>query len=322
MKKILTLLTLMLVAGMGYAQRFPGDEQNMEYLVNFGRYAQTDWGDDDFSQVVFVTVPSTRTEPFYIRVFDPSSGGMYDEMQGVFNTNTRFSVVGGKGAYSNPDARETNPVRNYKSGVVLDYKDFGAETEYDGVWYSFGPFSPRDGEFSKEYNAYVFKVVVEGIAGDDGNLYHFFASSDRESNKPLEGGYLFAYEICFRMNTNPNSISHFYPYINNERTIGFSVYNFDYDNGGNIHVFSVSKNGQPIVISKNKEWQSTRFSVTEKERLSAIDIQLYNYGMKNNNVTFYCVGEDNVALPMYSVPIGGIPIYVYTPRVRYKKVNK
>jgi hypothetical protein len=302
-----------------YAQRFPGEEQNIEFLVNFGKYGQPSWGDDDFTQTIFVSVPVTRTAPFYVRVFDPGVGGLYDEIQGAFNTTTRFSFYGGKTAYTAADARAMNPVGNYKSGTIIDSKDFGDDPSTDGRWHTFGPFNPREGEKSDEFKAYIFKIIVQGVQGDDGNLYHLFASTDPDTNKPIDGAYSFAYEMTMRMHTNPNNISHFYPYINNPRTTGFSIYNFDFDSGGNILVFSVSKNGQTSAAGKDNEWVNTRFAITDKERLSAIDVQIYNNAKKNNNITLYCIGEDNIALPMYSVPIGGVPVYVYTPSVRYKK---
>src|SRR5688572_8518196 len=98
------------------AQQVPATDQNFPFLVTFGNKADKSWGDDDFEQTFFFCVPQTSTQPIYIRVFDPDAGGKCDEMRGTFDTQTRFSVYGGVGAHSNPDARKQDPVGNFKSG--------------------------------------------------------------------------------------------------------------------------------------------------------------------------------------------------------------
>src|SRR5690606_7220466 len=78
-------------------QAVPGREENIPFLVTFGRLGETSWGDDDFYQVFFFTVPKEYTGQFFIRIFDPDVGGEHDEIQGEFNTRTFFGVYGGKG---------------------------------------------------------------------------------------------------------------------------------------------------------------------------------------------------------------------------------
>lgn len=53
-------------------------------------------------------------------------------------------------------------------------KTFGEDAEQDNGWYTFGPFNPAEGELQPEVGGYVFKLIVEGLDGDDGNLYKFF----------------------------------------------------------------------------------------------------------------------------------------------------
>ena len=49
-----------------------------------------------FTRYFSSAYPKDYTKPFYIRVFDPDCGGENDEIQGEFNTKTKFSVYGGK----------------------------------------------------------------------------------------------------------------------------------------------------------------------------------------------------------------------------------
>src|SRR4030042_1831544 len=87
-----------------YGQPVPGKDENITALVTFGKQGETSWGDDDFNSVWFFAIPRDFTQQFYIRVFDPDTGGEHDEIQGEFNTRTTFSIYGGQGV--DPDKNE------------------------------------------------------------------------------------------------------------------------------------------------------------------------------------------------------------------------
>ena len=70
------------------------------------------------------------------------------------------------------------PTGNYKSGNLLGSKSFGDQPAYDQKWYTFGPFNPSEGEYVAMFDGYVFKVICDGIEGDDGNLYRYFLSTN------------------------------------------------------------------------------------------------------------------------------------------------
>ena len=89
---------------------------------------------------------------------------------------------------------------------------------YDKNWYTFGPFNPSEGEFVDQWEGYVFKVIAEGVTGDDGNLYRYYLSTNADKNVPIEGGNAFAYEYSCRMYDDPGEVSHIYPYID-DRTV-------------------------------------------------------------------------------------------------------
>jgi len=86
---ILGLLPVSRLSG----QPVPGKDENIPFLVTFGKDGKTSWGDDDFSQIFFFTIPKDYNRPIYIRVFDPDCGGENDEIQGEFNTRTRVRGV-------------------------------------------------------------------------------------------------------------------------------------------------------------------------------------------------------------------------------------
>jgi hypothetical protein len=236
--QILCFLILGLQSATVYSQPVPGKDENIPFLVTFGKQGETSWGDDDFYQVFFFTIPRDYTQQFYIRVFDPDCGGEHDEIQGEFNTRTLFSVYGGKGVDpdKNEDSRGLYNGLNYKGGNLLASRVFGGEAKYDNKWFTFGPFNPTAGDFNPKWG-FIFKVVCEGLSGDDGNLYRYFLSRDPENNLPIEAANAFTYEYSFRMWNDFRSVAHIYPYIDTG-VIFTQQRNFDWDNDGTILVVS------------------------------------------------------------------------------------
>ena len=295
-------------------QPVPAVDENIPYLMTFGSKAETSWGDDDFSQTFFFMIPENYKGAVYIRVFDPDVGGEIDELNGVFDTQMSYGVYGGKGAYSDPDARETDPKGNYKSGNLLASKVFGVNPRYDNNWYTFGPFNPTDGEYDKQFKSYIFKIICDGIAGDDGNMYRYFLSTSANENKPIEGANAFAFEYSFRMYDNPKEVSHIYPYVD-DRTISVKISNFDWDNDGFIRVVSVARNGKMIKASGQDNWSEDQFSVLPEEKKTSFDFQFIKKQsppVKNNNVVVNVRNQYNELLKFFTIPIGGVPKYRYS----------
>ena len=312
----LSLATLNIVA-----QPVPAEDENIPYLMTFGKNAETSWGDDDFSQTFFFLIPKEHTTPVFIRVFDPEVGGEIDEINGVFDTRVTYSVYGGNGCYSNEDAQGIDPVGNYKSGNLLATKSFTQNPRYDNGWYTFGPLNPTEGEFVKDFNGYVFKVICEGVDGDDGNMYRYFLSTMPNENKRIEGANAFAYEYSFRMHNDPNQVSHIYPYID-DATISVEQKNFDWDSDGVIRVVSVARRGLPLKASGDDVWISDKFEILEEEKGTSLDFQFIKRrspAVKNNNVVISVKNQYGDLLPFYVVPIGGVPKYKYSIGVRKKQ---
>ncbi|MCB9232991.1 MAG: hypothetical protein H6581_15145 [Bacteroidia bacterium] len=316
-KKIPPLILLLLLAVTGMAQQFPGKDENIPFLITFGKNAPTSWGDDDYTQIFFFAIPKDQRKPIYIRVFDPDVGGENDELKTVFDSRTRFSVYGGKGAISNEDATFHQPVGEYDSGTLLDSKVFGVEPKYDNNWYTFGPFNPNEGENSPEYGGFVFKMICEGISGDDGNTYLYFLSEDPERNVPVEGANAFTFEYTFRLPNKP-SVCHIYPYIDNE-VISVQQHNFDWDGDGLIRIVSVAKQGEKVLMSGEDNWSESIHPIVEEEKGGSLDFQLMKMNnIRNNNVVFRVTNQYGKAMPFFSVPIGGVPKYKYQIGVKYK----
>ncbi len=319
MKQILTFIILFSVAGnFLLAQSVPAGDENIPYLMTFGKAAEKSWGDDDFSQTFFFLIPESFKEPIFIRVFDADIGGELDEKNGEWDTRVNYEVYGGAACYTHKDAQETDPIGNYKSGNLLATKSFGINPRYDNNWYTFGPFNPTEGEYVSKFGGYVFKVICEGVAGNDGNLYRYFLSTSFSENRPVEGGNAFAFEYSFRMHDNPSEVSHIYPYVD-DRTISVKLSNFDWDDDGFIRIVSVARRGQMVKVSLDDRWAEEEFKIFDEEKNTSLDIQFIKKKtppVKNNNVVVNVRNQYNELLPFYVIPIGGVPKYNYNISVK------
>lgn len=303
-------------------QPVPAGDENIPFLMTFGPKAEKSWGDDDFSQTFFFLIPKSFSEPVFIRVFDPEVGGAIDEMNGKWDTKVMYSIYGGKECYTNPAAQETQPVGNYKSGVLLASKVFGENAQYENKWYTFGPFNPTEGEYVSKFDGYIFKVICDGLAGDDGNLYRYYLSTRESENKPVEGANAFAFEYTFRMHDDANEISHIYPFVD-DRTITVKLSNFDWDDDGFIRTVSNVRRGQTSQVSNQDEWFEDEFKILPEEHNKSLDIQFIKKKspvVKNNNVVVNVRNQYGELLPFYVIPIGGVP--KYNPVLNHKKPTK
>lgn len=308
MKNSLLIINLLL-SSYCFGQQVPAPEENIPFLVTFGNAAKTSFGDDDFCQVFFFTIPEDNKKPIYIRIFDPENGGENDERMGRFDSKTKFSVYGGKGCITNKDSRSTQPVGQFKSGNLLSTKTFGVDPKYDNNWYTFGPFNPLEGELSSIYGGYVFKIIAEGISGDDGNLYKYFLSSSSSSNIAIEGANSFTFEYSFRLHNDPKQVSHIYPFVDDKVT-SVKITNFDWDNDGFILISSVATINYKAKVSGDDAWATSEYIIKEAEKGKSLDIQIKKNPLKpinNNNVVIYITNQYGESLPFYAIPIGGVP---------------
>ena len=319
MKRFLLIISFILCAGLGlFSQSAPAADENIPYLITFGGDALTSWGDDDFCQIFFCVIPTSQTDPVYIRVYDPDTGGDLDELKGEFNTIVSFSVYAGVGCWTDTAAQSIHPSGNYKSGYLLSSKSFGADLKYDKKWYTFGPFNPSEGEYVEKLGGRVFKIIAQGISGDDGNIYKYFLSTNQIENVPVEGSNLFTYKYHFRLSDDQKRVCQIYPFVDG-KTISIEVSNFDWDNDGIIRIFSVAKNGILCEVSGEDNWVAKKFPIVAEEKNSTIEIQFIkdqNILVRNNNVVIAVRNQYGESLPFYVVPIGGIP--VYSPKIRMK----
>lgn len=316
-RKFVLMFVLTTIIFNSFSQIVPSTDEKFPFLGTFGKNSLKEWGDDDFVQTFFFLIPLSEKNPIYIRIYDPESSGKNDELHGpAFNTKTRFIVYGGKGAHSDAAAKNTEPIGNFKSGIQLTTKTFGNDTAFDNKWVTLGPFNPTEGEAQPDLNGYIFKIVIEGLDGDDGNLYRMFLSSKPNENKEVEGGNAFAYEYSFRLSDTKSSVGHVYPFIASDVT-SIIINVFDYDDDGVIRVISVAKKGTGEKSSSNNIWKQHKQVIVPEELNTSMDIQFIKLkDSNNNNIVVFITNQRGENMPFFASPIGGVPRYKYKIKVK------
>ncbi|MDB9701286.1 hypothetical protein OAA53_00990 [Salibacteraceae bacterium] len=292
------------------AKRVPSIAENIGYCATFSESAPKSWGDDDNVQVYFVSIAKNSTRPFYIRVFDADVGGMHDMAKSGFNSTTSFTIYGGKGAYSNKAAKGVDPIPGYDAGIKIIERKVGEDPKLDNNWMTIGPLNPKEGELDNAMGAYIFKFIIKGEAGDDGNLYHFYLTSQADENIEIPGSNAFCYEMSLRVPSNSKKIMHLYPYIDND-VINVKVHNFDFDNGGNIRLTSVVKNSHAVKASADGNWVTSIHDVSDKERNTSFDLNVLDAASFSNDMTIFVTNQYDEALPFFTKPINGVPKFDY-----------
>ncbi len=314
MKSFIIVLILSLGSSIYFAQPVPASKENIPFLVTFGNQAKTSYGDNDFKQTFFFSIPKDYRRAFYIRVFDPEVNGENDELIGSANTKTKFSVYGGVGCITKREEK------NGKYGNLLGSKTFGTKPTYDGKWYTFGPYNPAQGEDAPRYYGNVFKVIAEGIEGNDGNLYRYFLSTSRTKNIAIDGGNAFTFSYTFRLHADPKQVSHIYPYID-DKVISIKQTNFDWDNDGNIKLYSVATMAKKLTVSADNKTVTSEYFIKPSEKGTSLDIQFQKRkenSLDNNNVVFIIKNNYGEFMPFYTVPIGGVPKFKGNLKVKPK----
>jgi len=300
----LVIAMLLLQWGMAVAQTVPSPEENIDFITTFGAEIDGTYGDDDGFQTFFFIVPENISSPIYFHLFDPDCGGRHDLAIDGFNTSTAFELYGGYGAYSDTSAQGFSKPAMV-SGNLLYSKVF--EAGYgDDRWVKVGPFNPAEGEYIKALGGYVFKWIILGRTGNDGNVYRMRLSLNKQTDSPVPGANAFTFKYTFRLKSNKGSVAHIYPLIG-DNVIALKQHNFDFDNEGKIRLFSVDKNGIMLKRSGEGNWVDQSIDISPNENGKSMNIQFLKSGSRINDMTIFILNQYNKAVPLYAIPIGGIP---------------
>lgn len=176
---------------------FAAEESALAYrpsLVTFGPRASQSEGDHDFQQLIRFALPATAGR-VYVRVFDPDVADAHDEPQGGFDTQTRFSLYG-DGSEARLLRDGDGVVQEVINGEPLETVDFGRDPEADGQWKTL--FSVKAAQGTPNGNQRDFILAVEGLDGNDGNVFDVAVSTADDKNRAPDRLRLYSFVPTFQ----------------------------------------------------------------------------------------------------------------------------
>ncbi|NQS97667.1 MAG: PKD domain-containing protein [candidate division Zixibacteria bacterium] len=306
MKKAYSLLfisTLLFIAVDCFSQE-PSQEPSS--MVIYGSEASTREGDNDFIQLVFIQIPETIGDTLYLRLFDADCGDANDSRYSGYNTETRFSLYGDTLSFTAPTC--TNPLPGedaIHAGALITQKTCAVDKFTDNRWYNLASFLPQQGE--KVGDKYYLKLVVEGLKGDDANVFDVFISSNPKRNIAPEGVNMFNFSPTIRLPGKGvfAEMRFFAP----SNALKITVHNFDLA-GAKMGVETAFRSNLEVASSGQDSWSESVVILEESEqgRLCALTFE----GGKElpNDATFYITDENENTIPIQ------LPIFTQKPNSR------
>ncbi|MCR9135679.1 MAG: PKD domain-containing protein [Alphaproteobacteria bacterium] len=243
-----------LIAGTATAQEPATDGPR---LVTFGSRALQNEGDHDFRQFIRILVPDNAGQ-LHVRVFDPDVGGLFDEAQRGFNTKTRFSLYG-DGATVRLYRDSDGVVQEEIEGEALDSVEFGFHEESDGQWVTLFPMDTSSGRADGSQRQFV--LAVEGLSGNDGNVFDVMVSQSDMDNVPVEGAKLTSYAPTLQAAEEGQFAE--LRFVIPDGATSLMVENFDSAGGG--ISYAGRFHSAPLTASQKSVWQRDRIELRAGE---------------------------------------------------------
>ena len=253
-------------------------------MVTYGPAAPTYEGDDDFKQIIFLQIPASVTDSLYLRIFDMDCGNDHDmALGGNWDTQNRFTLYGGAGTYSSTTAQSPFPnPQDLDAGVLIKNEIIGENALRNNEWHTFARFLPGAGE--KIGGQYYFKLVVQGVNGNDANVFDVRLSQSDNLNQMPNDARIFTYAPTIRLRKEDPfaSVKFFIP----ENLPKVVVYNFDLA-GAAVSFETALRSNLLMTSSGQGEWVKNQVALEKLEsgRLGAISFG--QGGETPNDATFY-----------------------------------
>ncbi len=184
------LVSALLLMTLGAVARANANEP--VYLVAYGPTASPTEGAHTPYQVLLLELPASTASPVFLRLFDADCGGGHDAPTGPFDTRTRFALYGGSAATSAPSLRTRQPsAEDLAAGTLLKAWEVENEPAHNDRWTVLAPLRVEQGE--RVADVVRFKLVVQGMQGNDGNVFLAELSASEDRLEPVPGARVLAY---------------------------------------------------------------------------------------------------------------------------------
>ena len=284
----------------------PVSAQRLAPLVTYGPKAHISSGDDDQQQIIFFSVPVSSRDSLYVRLYDPDCGGARDERIGIWDSETRFRLFGGAGAFSSPTLSHLKPsAKDLTAGRLIADQKYGESTFLDEKWITFTKFAPVSGE--KIGSNYVFKLLIETISGNEGNLYNVTVSSSFLRNAEPVGFEMFSYMPTLRL---PDKNVHTEVRFSTPKDVTtVQVHNFDAASAA-VNVETKFRSNLSVSSSKQGKWEKSTVELTREESNLENAITLSGGTELPNDITLRLTDKNGKPIPLK------LPIRLHRPNSR------
>jgi len=268
-------------------------------MVTYGPAAAIAEGDDDFKQIIFLQIPESVTDSLYLRIFDMDCGNAHDlALGGNWDTQTRFALYGGAGVFSAATMQSPFPnPQDLAAGTMIKNETVGENALRNNEWHTFARFLPNAGE--KADGNYYFKLIVQGLKGNDANVFDVRLSLNDNLNKTPDGARIFTYAPTIRLRKEDPfaSVKFFIP----ENLQKILVYNFDLA-GADVAFETALRSNLLMTSSGQGEWVKNNVALEKLETGRLCAISFGQGGETPNDATFYVTDEAGKSL-LIDLPI-------------------
>jgi PKD repeat protein len=248
-------------------------------LVTFGPQAPQSEGDHDRRQFIRFSVPET-TGRMFVRVFDPDMGGSHDEALSGFGTQTQFRLYGA-GAVARLFRDEDGVVQEAIDGEALDSVTFGADPEADDQWKTLFSVDASNGAANGQLRDFV--LVVEGLTGNDGNVFDVAVSRSQSGNERPDGLRLYSFVPTFQVAQKGMLTELRFAIPETAETL--AIENFDAA-GGRIAYDGLFRS-VPLAASGKSEWRRALVPLESDEPGRSGSVTVAEGGETPNDVTVF-----------------------------------
>ena len=271
--------------------------------VVYGPAAATAEGDDDYREVLFLSVPDTVTERLYLRVYDADTGGTHDTRYGAsWNTGVRYSIYGGAGAAAVPPVPSTGgakaadlaaaAVAGTGTGQMLAETTIAESAADDDTWQTLASFLPKDGDHVD--GRYVFRLEITGLSGNDGNAYTATLSLRDRRDAPPDGLSVVDYVPTVRIpdDERATEVAFAVP-ADAERLV---IRNFDAASGR--VAFASAFRTVELAASAQDQWRETTVDLLPEERGAKASLVMSGGQEIPNDLTLFVTDDFDRLLPL------------------------
>lgn len=269
---VLTLLASLLCVGPSLVLA-----QQEALLITYGQAASSREGDPDHQQAIRIVIPASVTDTLFLRVFDADCGGGHDAASGEWDTQTRLRLYDGQ----NTDS------------ALLAERVLGVDAFWDQQWHTFAKISPKPDSANTSDRILLF--TVEGLAGDDGNVFNLTVSRSERDNQLVAGVRLQHDEPTIRLPDNQRLVE--LPFFIPAETQQITLHNFDAA-GATITLELPERSDPSPLASGQDNWQETTISLEPSETGQQAAITFRGGNEIPNDATFYLTDQNGERLPI------------------------